>query len=137
MRVIRGMHGDRVVYIFSTTDRTRNGFEVAADFDLEGIPFGASTARFIHIWHTDIQVPAELTDRPLMWRELVAHHPEILAELGAEHERQIAEGRAKMEAANRKRASSPRGADPPDLFPERAASRATLPGKIGWESVPR
>ena len=127
MRVIRGMHGDRVVYVFST-DQTRGGFAVAADFDLEGIPFGASTARFIHIWHTDTAIPPELTDRPLMRRELVAEHPQILAALDAEHEAQLAEGQAKMAAANRPRARrhgaesarttkpAPRGADQPDLF---------------------
>jgi hypothetical protein len=123
MRVIRGMHGDRVVYIFSTS-QTRGGFAVAADFDLEGIPFGASTARFIHIWHTDVTIPAELSDRVLLARELAAHHPQILAALDAEHEAQVAEGQAKMEAANRPHGAesagatkpAPRGADQPDLF---------------------
>jgi hypothetical protein len=119
MRVIRGMHGDAVVYVFSTTAAARNGFEVAADFDLEGIPFGASVCHFVHIWHSDVAIPAELTDRPLMWRQLKADHPQILAALGAEHEAQLAEGRAKMAAANQPHGAesarttrpAPRGAD--------------------------
>jgi hypothetical protein len=127
MRVIRGMHGDRVVYVFST-DQTRGGFEEAADRELEGIPFGDSKARFIHIWHSDVVIPSELSDRVLLARELAAHHPEILAALDAEHEAQLAEGQAKMAAANRPRARrhgaesarttkpAPRGADQPDLF---------------------
>jgi hypothetical protein len=125
MRVIRGMHGDRVVYVFST-DQTRGGFAVAADFDLEGIPFGASTARFIHIWHTDTAIPPELTDRPLMRRELVAEHPQILAALDAEHEAQVAEGRAKMEAANRRRARR-HGAAPQHALPSPLPAAPTNP----------
>ena len=96
MKVIRGLHHGEFAYVFSTTDRTRNGFEVAAEFDLEGISFGKSTARFVHIWHTDVAIPAELTDQVLLARQLVADHPQILAALQAEHDAQVAEGRAKM-----------------------------------------
>jgi hypothetical protein len=103
MRVIRGMVDGEIVYVFSTAERTRDGFEVAADFGLEGIPFGDSKARFVHIWHSDVAIPAELTDRLLLRRQLVADHPEILAALRAEHDAQVAEGRAKMEAANPQR----------------------------------
>jgi hypothetical protein len=114
MRVIRGLRDGALVYVFST-DQIRGGFEEAAARELEGIPFGDSKARFIHVWHTEVTIPPELSDRVLPARELVAAHPQILAALDAEHEAQVAEGRAKMEAANRKR---PRPARPgtPDLF---------------------
>jgi hypothetical protein len=113
MRVIRGLRDGKLVYVFST-EQTHGGFEEAADRELEGIPFGA--ARFIHIWHTDATIPSELTDRTLLARELAARHPEILAALAAEHEAQLAEGRAKMEAANCKRPRPPRGPASPGLF---------------------
>jgi hypothetical protein len=101
MRVIRGLRDGALVYVFST-DQIRGGFEEAAGRELEGIPFGSSSARFIHIWHTEVAIPSELSDRVLPACELVAEHPEILAALAAEHEAQVAEGRAKMEAASRK-----------------------------------
>jgi hypothetical protein len=99
MRVIRGIVAGEIVYVFSTAERTRDGFEVAADFGLEGIPFGDSKARFVHIWHSDVPVPAELTDRLLLRRQLVAEHPEILAALRAEHDAQVAERQRRMAAA--------------------------------------
>jgi hypothetical protein len=96
MKVIRGMHNGEIVYVFSTANRTRSGFAIAADFGLEGIPFGESTAKFVRVRHSDVAVPAELTDRVLLARQLVADHPQILAALQAEHDAQVAEGRAKM-----------------------------------------
>jgi hypothetical protein len=114
MRVIRGLRDGELVYVFST-DQIRGGFEEASDRQIEGLAFGNSTARFIHVWHTEVAIPPELSDRVLPARQLKADHPEILAALAAEHEAQVAEGQAKMEAANRKR---PRPARPgtPDLF---------------------
>ena len=95
MRVIRGMHKGELVYVFST-DRTRGGFEVAADFALQGIQCGSSTAYFVHVWSTGVTIPAELTDRVLLMRQLAADHPQILIALQDEHNAWVAEGQAKM-----------------------------------------
>jgi hypothetical protein len=56
-QVIRGLRDGKVVYVFAT-NQTRNGFQVAGDLGLEGIPFGA--ARFVHVWGTDVRIPRSL-----------------------------------------------------------------------------
>jgi hypothetical protein len=61
MKVIRGKYNDETVLVLSTSER--NGFEIAGEMGLEGIPCGA--ARFVGIWHTDVQVESELTDKIL------------------------------------------------------------------------
>jgi hypothetical protein len=61
MKVIRGMQDGKIVFVLSTENR--NGFEIAGEMGLEGIPCGA--AWFVHIWHTDVQVEPELTNRLL------------------------------------------------------------------------
>ena len=95
MKVIRGMHNGELVYVFST-DRTHGGFEIAADFALQGIQCGSSTAYFVHVWSTGVTIPAELTDRVLLMRQLAADHPQILIALQDEHDAWVAEGQAKM-----------------------------------------
>jgi hypothetical protein len=64
VKVIRGKHDGDTVFVFSA-DKNRSGFEIADELGLEGIRFGESTAYFVHVWHSDVQVEPELTNRIL------------------------------------------------------------------------
>jgi hypothetical protein len=99
--VIRGLRDGQIIYVFAPKPNG-GGFQIAAEHGLEGIPFGESTARFIHMWGTNVHIPPELTNKPLFYRELKAEHPEILTALDAEHEALVTEGQAKMQAPKRK-----------------------------------
>src|SRR5215471_9989443 len=63
MKVIRGMQDGKIVLVFSAENRS--GFEIADEMGLEGIQFGNSVCHFVHVWHTDVQVEPEVTNRIL------------------------------------------------------------------------